>query len=464
LASITTRSNGLSFIQFVVDGKRHTVNIGRLTGDRAARFKANLEALVRAKRYGLDAGDQATAWLHKLDDRIHEALARTGLVPSRHSTDRAGRSLGEFLDSVIVSRTDVKPETARSLRNARARLVKHFGADRIIDTIHPGDADGFLRFLKAQEYADLTVGRTVKYARQFFRVAVRAKLLTENPFEDVKASAAANTKRQFFVTREMAAAVLDACPDYHWRLIFALARYGGLRCPSEHLRLAWTDVDWERNRFLVHAPKTEHHEGKAERWVPIFPELRPFLEEAWERAEVGAVQIIKRTRRSREIYDGMRVILQRAGLKPWPKLFQNLRASCETELAAQFPIHVVCAWIGNSAAIAVKHYLQVTEGDFEKASALQNAQQQGLEQSSTESRECVSSLDIGQSVPDVAGVRDTVQGIGVSQPGNRRHECRGHLPSLLREQRRLRGTPRQEILLRIVRGTLHRQLEVQDDE
>lgn len=32
-----------------------------------------------------------------------------------------------------------------------------------------------------------------------------------------------------------------------------------------------------------------------------------------------------------------------------------------------FPLHVVCDWIGNSATIAQKHYLQVTDSDFERA-------------------------------------------------------------------------------------------------
>ncbi len=41
-------------------------------------------------------------------------------------------------------------------------------------------------------------------------------------------------------------------------------------------------------------------------------------------------------------------ISKRAGLKPWPKLFQNLRSTRETELAEIFPLHVVCAWIGNT--------------------------------------------------------------------------------------------------------------------
>ena len=58
-------------------------------------------------------------------------------------------------------------------------------------------------------------------------------------------------------------------------------------------------------------------------------------------------------------------------MKPWPKLWQNLRSTRETELADQFLAHVAAARIGNSVAVAVKHYLQVTDEHFEKAA--QNA-------------------------------------------------------------------------------------------
>ena len=60
-------------------------------------------------------------------------------------------------------------------------------------------------------------------------------------------------------------------------------------------------------------------------------------------------------------------IIAKAGLKPWPKLFQNLRSTRETELAETWPMHVVCAWIGISEAVAQKHYLQVTDEHFEQA-------------------------------------------------------------------------------------------------
>ncbi len=51
----------------------------------------------------------------------------------------------------------------------------------------------------------------------------------------------------------------------------------------------------------------------------------------------------------------------------WPKLWQNLRSTRETELAEQFPMHVVCAWIGNSQLVAAKHDLQVTDDHFVEA-------------------------------------------------------------------------------------------------
>ena len=60
-------------------------------------------------------------------------------------------------------------------------------------------------------------------------------------------------------------------------------------------------------------------------------------------------------------------IVKKAGLKPWPKVFHNLRASRETELADEYPIQVVCDWIGNSPQVASRHYLTTTEDHFQKA-------------------------------------------------------------------------------------------------
>ena len=58
-------------------------------------------------------------------------------------------------------------------------------------------------------------------------------------------------------------------------------------------------------------------------------------------------------------------IVARAGCKPWPRLFQNLRASCETDWVEKHPAHECAAWLGHSPAIAAAHYLQARNHHFE---------------------------------------------------------------------------------------------------
>jgi integrase len=358
MASIADDPNGRRRILFVApDDSRKTIRLGKIDRKSAESIARHVEALLSAKIGGQPVPRDTAAWLVTIGAALRDKLAAVGLV---EATQRA--ALGEFLDAFIANRKPTAaPNTITNLEQAKRRLVEYFGAGRDMASITPADAEGWAATL-AEKYAPATAGRTIKRARQFFKAALRNKLVAENVFIDVKASGQANKDRQFHVGREVIFRVIDAAPDAEWRLLIALSRFGGLRCPSEHLALRWQDVDWERNRFRVDSPKT------GERWVPIFPELRPHLEECFELAEEGAVHVVTRYRDSNaNLRTTFTKIIRRAGEKTWPKLFHNLRASRETELAAEYPIHVVCAWIGNTAAIAAKHYLTVREEDFERA-------------------------------------------------------------------------------------------------
>ncbi|MFM9961548.1 MAG: tyrosine-type recombinase/integrase [Planctomycetaceae bacterium] len=228
----------------------------------------------------------------------------------------------------------------------RRDLVARFGEDKLLRDVTPGDADEWRRWLLTREKNKLgenTIRRHCGRAKQLFRAALRKRLIAENPFADMKGcSVQANKSREYFITSEVADKVLAACPDNEWRLIFALARFGGLRTPSESLLLRWADVDWERGRLLIRSPKTEHHEGKDSRLVPIFPELCPHLEAAWDQAADGAEFVINRYRDGNaNLRTQLLRIIAKAGVTPWPKLFQNLRSTRETELTETFPLHVV---------------------------------------------------------------------------------------------------------------------------
>jgi len=63
-------------------------------------------------------------------------------------------------------------------------------------------------------------------------------------------------------------------------------------------------------------------------------------------------------------------LLRRAGVSSWPRLFHSMRASRQTELQREFPLHVVCSWLGNSPRIAQQSYLLVTEDDFARAAGV----------------------------------------------------------------------------------------------
>jgi integrase len=204
--------------------------------------------------------------------------------------------------------------------------------------------------------------------------AIDAELLDRNPFKTLPRGSCKgnNTMVEDALSRQ----VLDAMQGSEGRLLFALARWGGLRTPSEPTLLRWCDIDWERDRFLVTSPKTAAYEGHTSRWVPIFPDLAPLLDTRFSEAAEGDEYVlpILQAYAANKATNMLRATLRGLGVEPWSRLWHSLRASCQTELEEVFPTHVVCAWLGNSPRVAHGHYLQVTEEHFAKAT--QKATQQ----------------------------------------------------------------------------------------
>ncbi len=364
MASIGKDPGGRKRILFVApDGRRKTIRLGKLSIRAAEGVKYRVEHLLSSKIAGHAVEADTAQWVASLEPTLAEKLAAAGLIPRPEIA-----TLGEFINSYINGRNDAKSGTIDHLRRVRTDLVNFFGADKPMGEVTVGDADNFRRDLIGRGLASNTVRRRCGRAKQFWNVAIDHELITRNPFVKQKVTVGANRERDYFLSREDSQKILEACPDGQWRLIFALSRFGGLRCPSEHLALTWEDVDWSRQRLLVTSPKTAHHEGKGERWIPIFPELKPHLEAAFEQAEEGESRIITRyTNAKQNLRTQFERIIKRAGLIPWEKLFQNLRLSRATELANEFPAHVAAEWLGHSAMVAVKHYWRTTDDDYEKA-------------------------------------------------------------------------------------------------
>jgi integrase len=364
MASISNEPNGRRTVQFVdTDGRRRSVRLGKVSKRQAETVRARIEELIASRATGQGYPPELTAWLDEAGDQLHERLTAAGLVKARQR-----QGLADFIDGYIARRTDTKPSTRTVYTRARRHLVAHFGEGRPLRSITAADADGFRIALVERGLSEATARRTIGIAKQFFRAAARAGVIAENPFADLVAAVPANPERAYFVTREETARVMDAATDDEWRLLIALARFGALRTPSEPLLLTWGDIDFENSRILVRSPKTEHHKGKGTRVMPLFPELRPFLEIRADMFDSPNDPVILHYRESTvNLRTRLLKNIRRAGLTPWPKLWQNMRASRETELVETFPSHVVAQWVGHSVAVAEKHYLQVTEDHFAKA-------------------------------------------------------------------------------------------------
>ena len=163
--------------------------------------------------------------------------------------------------------------------------------------------------------------------------------------------------------------MLEACPNQEWRTIIALARIGGLRCPSELRQLRWSDVNWTEKRFLVRSPKTERHEGHRERLVPLFPELRTELERHFSLDETkGNEFVIERYQNTAwNLHCQFQVIAKRAGLDNIVRPFDNMRMSRSNEVRAKWGELKESLWIGHSEKVMKDHYALLSEEEYAEA-------------------------------------------------------------------------------------------------
>ena len=150
-------------------------------------------------------------------------------------------------------------------------------------------------------------------------------------------------------------------------MIIALARIGGLRCPSEVLSLQWDDIDWDTGTFLVRSSKTKRYQGKDKRHVPLFPELVEELHRLMADGKTSEFVITRYRDPSQNVGTQFARIVKLAGLPEIPRPFDNMRASRSNEIYSRYGAFYESAWIGHSASVASDHYLWVSDENVKRA-------------------------------------------------------------------------------------------------
>ena len=368
MASLNRQQNGTWRIEFsMAKNERCCVRLGNITRAEAIAAQSWIERLISATAMNAAPDAETSRWVSGIADDLHGKLAKAGLVQPR-ATAMQSPDVDAFIGDYLSQRPDLATGTITAMNQSRIWLARFLGADKHLTDVTTADADAYKAHMVESGLARATIHKRLRYARHYFAVAIRRGFITDNPFKHLGGAVTGDPSRRKFIPAEVVLQVMDTAPDPQWRLLLGLGRFGGLRIPSEALGLTWRDVNFAEKRFIVRSPKTHHHADGGIRVVPMFTELAPLFQAVFDAATPGTEYVITRYRNDNgNLRTQLRRYIEQAGLKPWPKLWQNLRVSRATELADQYPSHVCAAWLGHTEKIADAFYRQVTDEHFRRA-------------------------------------------------------------------------------------------------
>lgn len=343
-------------------GARVVLWLGDITKQAAMYSARHLDQLRSHSAANATPPADSIRWAMGTSPRIKSKLVEWGLVPACNlDTYR----ITAWVENYCLLRTDVVEATRAKYRLAGKALTAAI-TDKDLRSVTQADAARFARALKG---ADSTKGKKIKLVKQMFAAAVDDRLIESSPFAKLTGSTAIDATRAAYITPDVAAKVLKKISSPECRLAFLLARYAGFRVPSEVYTLRIQDIDWGESSILITSPKGDRYAHRKTRLIPLFPSIRAELLTACESVNPGQTYVLNRFRTSANttLRRQLKAAIKAAKQTIWPKIWNNLRASCRTDLEETFPIHVCDSWLGHSDAVARKHYKRVTPDHFAQA-------------------------------------------------------------------------------------------------
>lgn len=354
------------------DGRRTTLRLGLLSISAANEISGHIDHLLEAAKHGTRIDAETHAWLRSTDRELVEKLHGYGLCP-RYTNPSVAEFTQAYIDSKALKSA---PRTVTALSQSRSALVAYLGTDKRMDSVSAHDAMEFYDYLLTKSgQASKGVGENTakgmfSKVRQMFNGALERDVIGKNPFKLASLSVSVGAAKKEYVPESTIMEAVEYCTTDEWKLLLVFGRFVGLRIPSEIDKLTWADINWEKNTMLIHSPKTERR-GKPSRLVPLFPEIRPFLEKqfavASESTEVGKLReshVFPKLRKHTNVATTAKKFVKAAGFVPWDKFWNALRASRETDLMDLVGLRRACQWIGNTPKVAMTNYALMKSSDY----------------------------------------------------------------------------------------------------
>ncbi|QDV23459.1 tyrosine-type recombinase/integrase [Aureliella helgolandensis] len=347
-------------LRFSVPGKRfQRVRLGDCGPEAAERAKHHVEMAIRAHRRRQPLPVPTLDWLYQSAPRqLLSELAKLGVVDDR-------RLLGDALRAWVMTKLSLSAKRLEQVERVSDSLQGALG-DVELDAITPESLTSWGERL-SEEYAENTVAGYCGIAKQFFGWVVKERLLADSPAARLP-SRFVRSERLMEVASDTVEQLCQAVAGDELDVALRLARWGGLRA-AEILRVRLSDLNVSASELRVRDTKRG-----CVRIVPLFPELGTLKAIALRRRDdvthtgrQGLLMPDLGARTTSAMAQRAARLCERLDIVPWPRFWQNMRATRESELMDQFALKDVCAWIGNSPAVAIEHYAMVRKTEFNRA-------------------------------------------------------------------------------------------------
>tara|TARA_Y100000361_G_scaffold62810_1_gene55238 strand:- start:132 stop:1256 length:1125 start_codon:yes stop_codon:yes gene_type:complete len=361
--SLVKPKKGIGYeVRWMRQGKRQTIYLKGAKRSVAEKFDRKMKELLDCERHGVHLPGSLVGWLQSLDKPIHDRLVELGLAEERVEKRPIPRLL-EAQQAYLDAHTQA--ESTKEQLEICFRLFSEFLKVRrkpnpLVTKVTKEDARAFRTYRKKRKIAESTVRKNCSRNSQLFVQLLEDEIVDHNPFATVKKSAVTTAAKKLqFVEQKAVLSLIDEVEIPELKIVLALCRFGGLR-RHECALLRWRDIDFEAGKMTVRSNKTPPI-----RTTPLFKILKPILEE-YKRDDHKKVQA-KWDCDSNGPDSALRFFCKKKKLAIWPRPFQNLRASRETELLDRYSVADVCSWIGNSPQVAMKHYAMARNENFQHA-------------------------------------------------------------------------------------------------
>jgi integrase len=409
------------FLFTTKDGKQTAIYLGNIAKKEAEYQSRFIENLVDVTKQRDFLKPETMVWLNRIPSNMKEKLINNGLLESKKDDIKKTITLGKLVDRFLNSpyiTGSIKTETKNNIKVTMKKLTDYFGNDKTIDSITAEDVIRLQNYLynKKKEngkkcYAESSVTRWIKRFRHLLSWYLKQDdcCITKNVFSEMKTKGnMTNKTRTEYISKDTVAKLLSVCKNTELRFAIFLARYLGLRIPSECISLHWKDISFggKYQKVTIHGKQTKSEDDSI-RDIPIFECIRPFLVELFyynkcdsfiqklkEEGIIDIEQCLKdfnkydsffktlfRDNGSKYVSDmvakypaGQDFVFsasfrqrksrsnQIAKLKAKAKVsfqknFQNLRVSFEMDLLQEgYNESQVMKWLGHTKEVSIKHY------------------------------------------------------------------------------------------------------------